>query len=104
MRMPTIRAEKSGAGRYAKIQKLDATNLSMTTTQDLSSQQGLQQGCARWSNRILILAVLGIAYLTLFPFDFRLDNPHPPYGSPLLLGDSVKVVRAMDFFLNVLLF
>jgi VanZ family protein len=76
----------------------------MTTTQDLSSQQALQLGCARWSNRILLLAVLGIAYLTLFPFDFQLVNPHPPYGSPLLLGDSVKIVQAMDFFLNVLLF
>lgn len=70
------------------------------TTQDLP----LQQDCRRWANRLLILSVLGIAYLTLFPFEIRFSSPHPFHGSPFFLGDSVKTLRHMDFFLNVLLF
>jgi glycopeptide antibiotics resistance protein len=70
------------------------------TAQDLP----LQQDCRRWSNRILILAVLGIVYLTLFPFEIRPAFPHPYHGSPFFLGDSEKTLRHADFFLNVLLF
>lgn len=70
------------------------------TTQDLP----LQQDCRRWANRLLILSVLGIAYLTLFPFEIRFSYPHPFHGSPFFLGDSAKTLRHMDFFLNVLLF
>ena len=70
------------------------------TTQDLP----LQQDCRRWANRLLILSVLGIVYLTLFPFEIRFSSPHPFHGSPFFLGDSVKTLRHMDFFLNVLLF
>ena len=70
------------------------------TTQDLS----LQQDCRRWANRLLILSVLGIVYLTLFPFEIHFSSPHPFHGSPFLLGDSAKTLRHMDFFLNVLLF
>jgi|SRR5579872_181352 len=72
------------------------------TAQDLSFP--LQQECRRWSNRILILAVLGIVYLTLFPFEIRLGFPHAYHGSPFFLGDSDKTLRHTDFFLNVLLF
>jgi glycopeptide antibiotics resistance protein len=64
----------------------------------------VQQACLRWSNRILILSVLGIVYLTLFPFEIRLAFPHSYHGSPFLLGDSVKILDRKDFFLNVLLF
>ncbi len=64
----------------------------------------LQPACLRWSNRILILSVLGIIYLTLFPFQIHFGFPHPYHGSPFFLGDSSKTLRRMDFFLNVLLF
>lgn len=64
----------------------------------------LQQGCSRWSNRVLILSVLGIIYLTLFPFQIHFAHPHSFHGSPFLLGDSPKAVGTSDFFLNVLLF
>lgn len=70
------------------------------TAQDLP----LQQECRRWSNRILILAVLGIVYLTLFPFEIRLAFPHSYHGSPFFLGESDKTLQHADFFLNVLLF
>ena len=70
------------------------------TAQDLP----LPQQCLRWSNRILILSLLGIVYLTLFPFEIRPAFPHPFHGSPFYLGDSAKTLRHADFFLNVLLF
>jgi VanZ like family len=56
-----------------------------------------------WSNRILILAIAGILFLTLYPF--RLDF-HTPNGVrfPFLLGKSLKTAGIYDAFLNVLLF
>jgi glycopeptide antibiotics resistance protein len=58
---------------------------------------------AAWSNRILILAVTGILFLTLYPFRFDL---HTPSGmvSPFLLGKGPKSSGLYDAFLNVLLF
>jgi glycopeptide antibiotics resistance protein len=68
--------------------------------------QGLphQQACTEWSNRILILSLLGIAYLTLFPFRFDFGASYVLHTSPFLLGSSVKRPTLTDFFLNVLLF
>jgi glycopeptide antibiotics resistance protein len=63
-----------------------------------------RQASAEWSNRILILSLLGIAYLTLFPFKFDFTATHILHRSPFLLGMSVKRVMYLDFFLNVLLF
>ena len=72
----------------------------MMKTRDLPSQQV----CSAWSNRILILSLLGIAYLTLFPFQFQFDG-NPAYRvSPFFLGMNEKPVRYLDIFLNVLLF
>jgi VanZ family protein len=62
------------------------------------------QVCANWSNRILVLSLIGIAYLTLFPFRFDFTIGNPLHSSPFLLGASVKHVQSLDFFLNVLLF
>lgn len=59
---------------------------------------------AEWSNRILILSLLGIAYLTLFPFKFDFTATYIFHRSPFLLQSSVKRVMYLDFFLNVLLF
>jgi VanZ family protein len=72
----------------------------MTKTPDLPHQPA----CAAWSNRILILSLLGIGYLTLFPFQFRSVPFHPYHGVPFLLGSSGKRPSAGDFFLNILLF
>lgn len=63
-----------------------------------------RRACERWSNRILILAMLGIACLTLFPFEVRLPLPQAFARSPFYLGGSDKPLHSVDFFLNVLLF
>ena len=59
---------------------------------------------SRWSNRILIVAIIGIVYFTLFPFRFNFRTTAPGYTSPFLLGPSQKNSINLDFFLNVLLF
>src|ERR1700686_2598518 len=69
-------------------------------TQDLPHQQA----CAEWSNRILILSLLGIAYLTFFPFRFHFAASFVFHRFPFLLGASDKHSGHLDFFLNVLLF
>lgn len=63
-----------------------------------------REASARWSNRILLLALLGIAYLTLFPFRFDFSPTLVFHRSPLLLSSSVKLSGYLDIFLNVLLF
>lgn len=60
--------------------------------------------CAAWSNRILILSLLGIGYLTLFPFQFHAGAFRAIRGNPFFLGNSGKEYFTGDFFLNVLLF
>jgi VanZ family protein len=69
-------------------------------TQDLPHQQA----CAEWSNRILLLSLLGIAYLTFFPFKFDFTPTYVFHRYPFLLSTSVKRPTFSDFFLNVLLF
>src|SRR5690242_1964031 len=53
-----------------------------------------------WSNRILIAAVVGILFLTLYPFHFSLVR----HGPPLRLAGWGKDAGPLDVFLNVLLF
>ena len=60
--------------------------------------------CARWSNRILIFSLVGIAYLTLFPFQFNFEAWHGLRTFPFLLGTFAHHARNFDFLLNVLLF
>jgi glycopeptide antibiotics resistance protein len=63
-----------------------------------------QPDYSAWSNRIVLLALLGIGYLTLFPFEFHKIAFRAINGNPFLLGNSGKDSSARDFFLNVLLF
>ena len=53
-----------------------------------------------WSNRILFFAVVGILFLTLYPFQFSLVR----HGLPFLLIGWGKDAGAVNAFLNVLLF
>src|SRR5579863_6416784 len=70
-------------------------------TQDLPQQQA----CAAWSNRILILSLLGIACLTFFPFRFDFAPWHRLHASTFFLGRTLKHGGSVeDFLLNVLLF
>jgi hypothetical protein len=63
-----------------------------------------QPAFAAWSNRILILSLVGIGYLTLFPFQFHAGAFRAIHGNPFFLGNSGKEYFTKDFFLNVLLF
>lgn len=55
-----------------------------------------------WSNRFLTLAVAGILFLTMYPFE--LSAPKPYRSLPLLLGSGGKGGGLLDIFLNILLF
>jgi glycopeptide antibiotics resistance protein len=57
-----------------------------------------------WSNRILIVAVAGILFLTLFPFRFAVHAKLAGNDSPFLLGTGGKYSGSFNVFLNVLLF
>jgi VanZ family protein len=63
-----------------------------------------RQACREWSNRILIISLLGIAYLTLFPFRLSFAITTVFHRYPFLLGMTGKRPSDMDVFLNVLLF
>jgi hypothetical protein len=69
---------------------------SATTRQDFESQSH------GWSNRILILSLLGTFFLTFYPFRFSFHEALPG-DSPFLLGPG-KNAGAYDDFLNILLF
>lgn len=60
-------------------------------------------GCAQWSNRLLIVSLIGIAYLTLFPFRFAIGRLYSR-AWPFFLGTPLKHGHHLDFFLNILLF
>jgi glycopeptide antibiotics resistance protein len=62
------------------------------------------QEWSRWSNRILIASLIGIGYLTLFPFRFDFTALRSLGAHPFLLGPPAKHGHHLDFFLNVLLF
>jgi glycopeptide antibiotics resistance protein len=62
------------------------------------------QSRPEWSNRILLLSLVGIAYLTLFPFTFNFEVTRVFHKYPFLLGAVEKRSTPLDFFLNVLLF
>jgi glycopeptide antibiotics resistance protein len=57
-----------------------------------------------WSTRILLLALAGIFFLTLFPFRLTLHANLRPGASPFLLGAIGKPGEVLDVFLNILLF
>jgi hypothetical protein len=57
-----------------------------------------------WSNRFLIAAIVGILFLTLFPFRFDFQSKLPGNSSPFFLGSGMKTWRFLDALLNVLLF
>lgn len=62
------------------------------------------EGEYQWSIRILLLAVAGILFLTLYPFQFLIHPFFHAAASPFLLQGSSKPTRPLDDFLNVLLF
>src|SRR5258706_7670439 len=59
---------------------------------------------SQWSNRILILSLLGIIYFTCFPFRLDFASPQSRTASPFILGPSLKHGVHFDSFLNVIVF
>jgi len=57
-----------------------------------------------WQNRILLAALVGILFLTFYPFRLSLHANLPPGASPFLLGKETKSGGPLDIFLNILLF
>ena len=57
-----------------------------------------------WSNRVLLLSLTGIFFLTLFPFRITLHANLPSGASPFLLGGVRKPGAVWAVFLNILLF
>ena len=71
------------------------------TNQQIASEAG--KPVFDWSNRILLAALAGILFLTLYPFRFTGVADLPGGSSPFLLGDVRKSGHFADF-LNILLF
>ena len=58
-----------------------------------------------WSNRIFLLALAGILFLTFYPFQFAMRATPALHSSPFLLGGARKPGRELlDVVLNILLF
>jgi hypothetical protein len=72
--------------------------ISDRNTQNVSPKQSHS-----WSNRFFILAVAGILFLTMYPFELSHPKPYRD-GSPLFLGTGGKFGGPLDIFLNILLF
>ncbi|HTS12510.1 MAG TPA: VanZ family protein [Candidatus Limnocylindrales bacterium] len=64
----------------------------------------LQSEAGAWRNRILIAALTGIFFLTLYPFRFSLHTSLPAGRSPFLLDTWNQMKSPLPLFLNVLLF
>jgi len=56
-----------------------------------------------WANRVLLLSVAGIFFLTLYPFHF-INEHSVRFLFPFCLNGWGKGIHALDIFLNILLF
>jgi glycopeptide antibiotics resistance protein len=66
---------------------------------------GQARASSGWSNRVLLLALAGILFLTLYPFRFTSRAMPLAHSSPFLLGGVAKRGRELlDVTLNILLF
>jgi VanZ family protein len=69
-----------------------------------ASRLRFENTASGWSNRILVLAIASILFLTLYPFRFSLHANPPLDGSPFLLVSGGKTNGPFNAFLNILLF
>lgn len=67
-------------------------------------RSNLSPPASGWSNRVLILAIAGILFLTLYPFRFDFSRHLARPLFPFSLGGVGKGSGRFDDFLNVLLF
>jgi glycopeptide antibiotics resistance protein len=71
---------------------------------DLESEYQFGELNYKQSNRIVILAIVGILFLTLYPFRFSLRSNAPRHGSPFLLVSGMKTSGPFAALLNIALF
>jgi len=57
-----------------------------------------------WSNRIFILVIAAILFITLYPFSFDFGRRFPRALFPFSLDGWGKKAGSLDAFLNILLF
>ncbi|HVB59513.1 MAG TPA: VanZ family protein [Candidatus Acidoferrales bacterium] len=79
-------------------------SLSQSKMNDRTGGSKFPSITACWSIRLLILALIGILFLTLFPFRLSFHAHLPANRSPFFLGGRGKDATPFDAFLNVLLF
>lgn len=70
---------------------------------DANSQVSSAPSGASWANRVLLLSLAGIFFLTLYPFRFA-DQHSARFLFPFSLDGWGKGMYPLDIFLNVLLF
>jgi glycopeptide antibiotics resistance protein len=89
----------------SRARLLDETRVSfLTVMRILTIEPQATSRSSSWSNRFLIAALVGILFLTLFPFRFDFQSRLPGGTSPFFLGNGAKTAGLADAFLNVLLF
>jgi len=102
--MPTeslIRCLRSHRGNYPVMVDLLRSHLHM---KNLESVYQIGELNYKRSNRILILAIAGILFLTLYPFRFSLHPNLLRHGSPFLLVSGMKTSGPFAALLNIALF
>ena len=102
--MPTeslIRCLRSHRGNYPVMVDLLRSHLHM---KNLESEYQIGELNCKRSNRILILAIAGILFLTLYPFRFSLHPNLLRHGSPFLLVSGMKTSGPFAALLNIALF
>ena len=101
--MGLSRDSETNSIRCARLSMPDLENHHTLVMQNPSIQPSFDTPATRWSNRILILSIVGILFLTMYPFRFSF-HALPGGASPFFLGRSSKGSGLLDAILNVLLF
>lgn len=70
---------------------------------DANLQVSREPAQASWSNRVLLLSLAGIFFLTLYPFRF-MPQESARFLFPFSLNGWGKGINLLDIFLNILLF
>jgi glycopeptide antibiotics resistance protein len=92
---------RSYRGYYPVMVDLVRSHLHM---KNLESEYQIGELNHKRSNRILILAIVGILFLTLYPFRFSLHPNLLRHGSPFLLVSGMKTSGPFAALLNIALF
>ena len=101
---PTAQNKEFMFWRNNRAEMLDLQSRRWSPMTNQVSELQLGAPSYRWSNRILVLALAGILFLTLYPFRFSFHANLPGNRSPFFLVSGMKSSGLFAAFLNVLLF